>query len=78
MKAKKGDLREDPRTRRDYALTKKGVGNMSVPELQEWIRICEKMEGWVRAAKGRRNWKDARVEAEHRLELQRANDTAEE
>jgi len=78
MKAKQDDLRKDPRTRRDYALTKKGVSNMSAAELQEWIRLCEKMEDWVRAAKARRSWKESRVEAEHRLELLRADGTTEE
>ncbi len=78
MKAKQDDLRRDPRTRRDYALTKKGVGNMSAAELQEWIRLCEKMEDWVRVAKARRSWKESRVEAEHRLELLRADGTTEE
>lgn len=78
MKAKQDDLRKDPRTRRDYALAKKGIGNMSAAELQEWIRLCEKMEDCVRVAKARRSWKESRVEAEHRLELLRADGTTEE
>lgn len=51
---------------------------MSAAELQEWIRLCEKMEDWVRVAKARRSWKESRVEAEHRLELLRADGTTEE
>lgn len=77
MEVKHGDLRKDPRTKRDYALTKKGVDNMSAAELQEWIRTCVKMEAWVRAAKSRRSWKEARVEAEHRLEPLLADGTTE-
>ncbi len=64
---RRGGLGSNPLTREAMALQKKGTTNLSVTELREGIQTCERMEEWVRDAKGRRSWKEARMEAEERL-----------
>jgi hypothetical protein len=65
-----GELGDRPLTKRELALQKKGMGNLSAGELQEWIRLCERKEKYVRGAKkARRGWKASRLAAEERLRL---------
>jgi hypothetical protein len=64
-----GDLDRSWLTKRELALQKKGIVNLSVGELQEWIQLCERMEECVRASKARRSWKASRFEAEEKRRL---------
>jgi hypothetical protein len=64
-----GDLGGSLLTKRELTLQKKGIVNLSVGELREWIELCERMEECVRASKARRSWKASRLEAEEKLRL---------
>jgi hypothetical protein len=63
------ELGDRPLTRKELALQKKGIVNLSAGELQEWIRLCERKGECVRATKARRSWKASRFEAEERRRL---------
>jgi hypothetical protein len=49
---RKDGLDNNPLTKREMALQKKGIGNLSAAELREWIHACEKMEDWARGTMG--------------------------
>ncbi len=60
-------LSSDSLTKRERTLQKRGIVNLSAAELQEWTRLCERMEDGVHHAKARRSWKESRLKAEERL-----------
>ncbi len=62
-------LSSDSLAKRERTLQKRGIVNLSTAELQEGIRLCERMEDGVHHAKARRSWKESRLEAEERLRL---------
>jgi hypothetical protein len=74
---RKGGLGSNPLTKEEMSLQKKGIANLSVTELRQWIRACEKMEEWVDSAKGRRSWREERLEAEERLQVLAGTDEVE-
>jgi hypothetical protein len=55
-------------SKEEAKLQKKGVPNMSLDELKEWVNICTRNEEAVSHNKARRSWKDGRREAQERIE----------
>jgi len=45
-------------------LRKKGVANMSIDELNNWLLICERNEHNSPYSKSRKSWKEAKEKAE--------------
>jgi hypothetical protein len=48
--------------------------DMTDAQLRDWIDACDKMETWVKSAKARRSWVNARADAE--AEMARRNEKA--
>ena len=61
-------MQEDPRNKRFYALKKKNPSQLSKPEIDELIAICDKMIAVVKAKKGRASWSKYRAELIELLE----------
>lgn len=48
-------------------LQKKGVGNMTLGELKQWIQVCERNSEKVSHKKARKSWRESQKEALERV-----------
>lgn len=58
----------NPLSKQQEKLRGKEVCNMTIDELNVWIKACDEMENWVHANKARRSWTSSRFEAIDELE----------
>lgn len=64
----------NPLTKEQEKLRRKDVRDMSIPELQLWISVCNKMENGVKYNKARRSWTKSRGSALDELDKRNAKE----